>query len=275
MPIDPLSMGIAAGVNVAAPMIAKGIGSLFGLDEASSEERNAAMRREAALERLRAQAEGRTPSAAQLAGIAQQQRTQQALASMAQQGSVQQRASNARAAMRAAPEAMAQQGASIASTRAAEMESARNALAQGELNVATQEATAGKANREYMQRLIGAGVQGAATAATMGLTPDEKPPGGGGGGGGASQPAAEGVFQERSQELQMGEQYKQPLLSFGPEASLELYDKGVVPSARSGNFQLDPNKRGSEYTDRRRGVSSYGSPSLGVPNLTLGGRYNG
>lgn len=173
MPIDPVSMGIAAGVNVAAPMLAKGIGSLFGLDKESSEERNAALRREAALERLRAQAEGRTPSAAQLAGIAQQQRTQQTLASLAQQGSVQQRASNARAAMRAAPEAMAQQGAQIASTRAAEMESARNALAQAQLGVATQEAAAGKANREYMQRLIGAGVQGAAAAATMGLTPED------------------------------------------------------------------------------------------------------
>lgn len=173
MPIDPVSLGIAAGVNVAAPIVARGIGSLFGLDENSSEEQMAAKRRQDAVDRLTAAAEGRTASQAQLAGIAQQQRTQQQLASLAQRGTVQQRAGNLRSAMQAAPEIMAQQGAQIAATRAAEMESARNALARAQMGIAEQEAAQGAAKRQYMQRLIGAGVQGAAAATTMGLTPED------------------------------------------------------------------------------------------------------
>lgn len=174
MPLDPASIGIAAGINAAAPFIAKGIGSLFGLDEESDEEKRAAARRQDAVNRLTAAAEGRAPSAAQLAGIAQQQRTQLALQGLAQRGSVQQRAGNVRAAMQAAPEVMAQQGAQLAATRAAEMESARNALAQAQMGVANQEAAQGAAKRQYMQSLIGAAIGGAASATTMGLKPDEK-----------------------------------------------------------------------------------------------------
>ena len=174
MPLDPASIGIAAGINAAAPFIAKGIGSLFGLDEDSDEEKRAAARRQDVVNRLTAAAEGRAPSAAQLAGIAQQQRTQQALQGLAQRGSVQQRAGNVRAAMQAAPEVMAQQGAQLAATRAAEMESARNALAQAQMNVANQEAAQGAAKRQYMQSLIGAAIGGAASTTTMGLKPDEK-----------------------------------------------------------------------------------------------------
>jgi hypothetical protein len=169
MAIDPISIATAAGISALSPVVAKGIGSLFGLDEPSEEERRASQLRQQALDRLTAQAEGRTASPAQLAALAQQQRTQQALQSLAQRGSVQQRAGNVRSAMQAAPEVMAQQGAVAAQTRAAEMESARNALAQMQMATASQEAAAGRANREYMQRLIGAGVSGGASAAAMGM----------------------------------------------------------------------------------------------------------
>lgn len=174
MPLDPASIGIAAGINAAAPFIAKGIGSLFGLDENSEEENRAAARRQQVVDRLTAAAEGRAPSAAQLAATAQQQRTQQALQGLAQRGSVQQRAGNVRAAMQAAPEVMAQQGAQLAATRAAEMESARNALAQAQMGIANMEAAQGAAKRQYMQGLIGGAMSGAASAATLGLKPDEK-----------------------------------------------------------------------------------------------------
>lgn len=169
MPIDPVSIGVAAGVNALAPVVAKGLGSLFGLDEPSDEERQAAQLRQQALERLTAQAEGRTASPAQLAAIAQQQRTQQALQSLAQRGTVQQRAGNVRAAMQAAPEIMAQQGAVAAQTRAQEMESARNALAQMQMASAAQQAASGRANREYMQRIVGAGIAGAGAVAGQGM----------------------------------------------------------------------------------------------------------
>lgn len=187
MAVDPVSLGVAAGVNLLAPVVAKGIGGLFGLDEPSEEERRAAARRQEAIDRLTAEAEGRTASPAQLAALAQQQRTQQALASLAQRGSVQQRAGNVRAAMQAAPEVMAQQGAVAAQTRAEEMARARNALAQAQMGVATQEAAQGAARREYMQRLIGAGIQGAAavTGDVMTRSPDAAT-----GGTGAATPAA-------------------------------------------------------------------------------------
>ena len=175
MAIDPLSIATAAGISALSPVVAKGIGSLFGLDEPSEEEQRASRLRQEALDRLTAQAEGRTASPAQLAALAQQQRTQQALQSLAQRGTVQQRAGNVRAAMQAAPEVMAQQGAVAAQTRAAEMESARNALAQMQMASAAQEAAAGRANREYMQRLIGAGVSGGASAAAMGMLQGAEP----------------------------------------------------------------------------------------------------
>lgn len=170
--IDPLSIATAAGISALSPVVAKGIGSLFGLDEPSEEEKRASRMRQEAIDRLTAAAEGRAASPAQLAALAQQQRTQQALQSLAQRGTVQQRAGNVRAAMQAAPEVMAQQGAVAAQTRAAEMESARNALAQAQMGAAVQEAAAGRANREYMQRLIGAGVSGAASAAAYGMMQD-------------------------------------------------------------------------------------------------------
>ncbi len=187
MAIDPVSLGTAVGVNLLAPVVAKGIGGLFGLDEPSEEELRAAARRQEAIDRLTAEAEGRTASPAQLAALAQQQRTQQALASLAQRGTVQQRAGNVRAAMQAAPEVMAQQGAVAAQTRAEEMARARNALAQAQMGVATQEAAQGAARREYMQRLIGAGIQGAAavTGDVMTRSPDAAT-----GGTGAATPAA-------------------------------------------------------------------------------------
>lgn len=169
MAIDPLSIGVAAGISALSPIVAKGMGSLFGLDEPSEEERQAEQLRQQALDRLTAQAEGRTASPAQLAAIAQQQRTQQALQSLAQRGSVQQRAGNLRTAMQAAPEVMAQQGAVAAQTRAQEMESARNALAQMQMASAAQQAASGRQNREYMQRIVGAGVSGAGAIAGQGM----------------------------------------------------------------------------------------------------------
>lgn len=167
MPFDPVSLGIAAGTSALAPVVAKGIGSLFGLDELSPEERQAEAERADAIRRLKEQAEGRTASAAELMARQQQQRTVQALHSLASRGTAQQQAGAQRAAMQAAPEVMAQQGATAAAMRAGEMERARNALAQTQMMAAQQQAASGRANREYMQRLIGAGVQGAAGVAGM------------------------------------------------------------------------------------------------------------
>lgn len=193
---DPGGLGLAIGTSVLGPLVAKGIGSLFGLDEPSEAERMAAAQREDAIRRLREQAEGRTASAAELQARQQQQRTVQALSSLAARGTAQQQAGAQRAAMQAAPEIMAQQGATAAAARAAEMERARNALAQTQMMSAQQGAAQGMADRQYMQRLIGAGVQGAAGIVGQAAlqspknekkkpkTPGEpEQPGGGGGGG--------------------------------------------------------------------------------------------
>ena len=109
MAFDPVSFGVMAGTSLLAPAVTSGISSLFGLDELSEEEKRANALRQESINRLTAAAEGRTASPAQLAALAQQQRTQQALAGLAQKGTVQQRAGNVRAAMQAAPEVMAQQ----------------------------------------------------------------------------------------------------------------------------------------------------------------------
>ena len=171
---------IAAGIGLASPFIAKGLGSLFGLDEPGEAERKAAALREASLQRLRDAADGKTASPAQLAALQQQQRTVNALASMAQKGTVQQRAGNVRAAMQLTPEVMAQQGAVAAQTRAAEMSNARSQLAGQEASIATSEAEAGRKDREYMQKIVGAGVQGGAAMvgdalAKKGENPPKKP----------------------------------------------------------------------------------------------------
>ena len=84
---------------------------------------------------------------------------------MAQKGTVQQRAGNVRAAMQATPEVMAQQGAVAAQTRAAEMSNARSQLAGQEMAAANAEAAAGLADRQYTQKLIGAGISGGAAMA--------------------------------------------------------------------------------------------------------------
>ena len=227
MAIDPLSIATAAGISALSPVVAKGIGSLFGLDEASEEERRAAQLRQQALDRLTAQAEGRTASPAQLAALAQQQRTQQALQSLAQRGSVQQRAGNVRAAMQAAPEVMAQQGAVAAQTRAAEMESARNALAQMQMASAAQEAAAGRANREYMQRLIGAGVSGGASAAAMGMMQGAEP-----------ETPKKQMWSERMAELeaQSGKSLQAPMLR--PQESQTPYNEGAV-NPKTGEAQYN------------------------------------
>jgi hypothetical protein len=158
-----------AGTSLLAPAVTSGISSLFGLDELSEEEKRANALRQESINRLTAAAEGRTASPAQLAALAQQQRTQQALAGLAQKGSVQQRAGNVRAAMQAAPEVMAQQGAIAAQTRAEEMARARDALAAAQLGVANQDAAAGQRKREQQRALIGAGVQGVGTAAALSM----------------------------------------------------------------------------------------------------------
>ena len=178
MPFDPASFAISAGTSILGPLVAKGLGSMFGLDEASPEERKAAADREAALQKLRDAAEGKTASAAQLQAQQQQQRTIQALSSMAARGTAQQQAGAQRAAMQAAPEVMAQQGATAAQTRAAEMAAARRDLGAMQLQASQQQAAEGMANRKYMQGLIGAGVSGAAGAGAMAMTqsPDAQKP---------------------------------------------------------------------------------------------------
>jgi hypothetical protein len=169
MPFDPATFGVVAGTSVLAPIISKGIGSLFGLDEPSAQEREAARMQQEALASLRKTAEGQTASPAQLEALYQRNRTIQALAGMAQQGTAQQRAGNVRAAMHAAPEVMAQQGAIAAKARADEMARAREALVGMTASVAQQQAAAGRAGREYTQRLIGAGIQGIGAGAAAGL----------------------------------------------------------------------------------------------------------
>ena len=164
--MDKYGGAIGGGlIGLASPFIAKGLGSLFGLDEPSDAEKRATALREASLQRLRDAAEGKTASPAQLAAFQQQQRTVNALASMAQKGTVQQRAGNVRAAMQATPEVMAQQGAVAAQTRAAEMSNARSQLAGQEMAAANAEAAAGLADRQYTQKLIGAGISGGAAMA--------------------------------------------------------------------------------------------------------------
>lgn len=190
MAFDPVTFGAVAGASVLAPFISKGISSLFGLDEPSAQEREAAAMRQEAIARLKEQAEGKTASPAQLAALAQQQRTQQALAGMAQRGTVQQRAGNVRAAMQAAPEVMAQQSAIAAQTRAAEMESARRALAAAQTGVAADMAAAGREQRRYTQGLIGAGVQGIGSAAALGFMAGGTGTAGGTGAAGATTPTA-------------------------------------------------------------------------------------
>jgi hypothetical protein len=49
------------------------------------------------------------------------------------------------------------------------MESARNALAQMQMASAAQQAASGRQNREYMQRIVGAGVSGAGAIAGQGM----------------------------------------------------------------------------------------------------------
>lgn len=169
---------IGVGTSLLGPLVAKGLGSMFGLDEASPEERKAAADREAALQKLRDAAEGKTASAAQLQAQQQQQRTIQALSSMAARGTAQQQAGAQRAAMQAAPEVMAQQGATAAMARAAEMSAARRDLGAMQLQASQQQAAEGAANRKYMQGVIGAGVSGAAAAGAAAMTqsPDPKKP---------------------------------------------------------------------------------------------------
>ena len=183
---------VGVGTSLLGPLVAKGLGSMFGLDEASPEERKAAADREAVLQKLRDAAEGKTASAAQLQAQQQQQRTIQALSSMAARGTAQQQAGAQRAAMQAAPEVMAQQGATAAMARAAEMTAARRDLGAMQLQASQQQAAEGMANRKYMQGLIGAGVSGAAAAGAAAMTqspapkkpaapppPPPPPPGGG------------------------------------------------------------------------------------------------
>lgn len=169
MPFDPATFGIVAGTSVLAPIISKGIGSLFGLDQPSEQEREAARTQQQALTELRAAAEGRAASPAQLEAQYARNRAMQALAGMAQQGTAQQRAGNVRMAMQKAPEIMAQQGALASHARAEEMSRAREALAGLSARVAEQQAAAGRAGRQYTQSLIGAGIQGIGAGAVAGL----------------------------------------------------------------------------------------------------------
>lgn len=268
MAIDPLSIATAAGISALSPVVAKGIGSLFGLDEPSEEEQRASRLRQEALDRLTAQAEGRTASPAQLAALAQQQRTQQALQSLAQRGTVQQRAGNVRAAMQAAPEVMAQQGAVAAQTRAAEMESARNALAQMQMASAAQEAAAGRANREYMQRLIGAGVSGGASAAAMGMMQggDETP----------KKPAAAPAAAATTTATSSQGLAAVPGETMGKKAGVYGATPTPVRTTESaGSFQLQPQRMPS-VGYQAPGVSLGASQmQLQQPTLQLGRRARG
>ena len=147
---------VGAGVSVLGPLVAKGLGSMFGLDQPSGPEQEA-------LARLKNQASGATQSPAQLMLASQRAKTQQTLASLAARGTAQQQAGNVRAAMQAAPEIQQQQAGQLAALRAHEMAQAQQQLAQ-------MQASMGANDRKYMQGLIGAGVSGAAGAGAMAMT---------------------------------------------------------------------------------------------------------
>lgn len=164
----PWGAAAGAGIGVLSPFIAKGLGSLFGLDQPSAEE-------QAAIGQLRSVAQGaQTP--AQLMLAAQRAKTQQQLASMAARGTAQQQAGQTRMAMQMAPEIQAQQAAQMAAIRAQEQRSAQEALAALQANV-------GARTRQYERGLVGAGLQGGMAMAANAFL--------GGGGGGAAGKAAE------------------------------------------------------------------------------------
>lgn len=165
----PWGAAAGAGIGVLSPFIAKGLGSLFGLDQPSAEE-------QAAIGQLRSVAQGaQTP--AQLMLAAQRAKTQQQLASMAARGTAQQQAGQTRMAMQMAPEIQAQQAAQMAAIRAQEQRSAQEALAGLQANV-------GARTRQYERGLVGAGLQGGMAMAANAFL------GGGGGGGGAADTTA-------------------------------------------------------------------------------------
>ena len=164
MPFDPASFAISAGTSVLGPLVAKGLGSMFGLDEPSERER-------AAREGLQRLAGGRVATPAQLMLQQQKNDTLKNLQSLASRGTAQQQAGNVRAAMQAAPGIQQQQAGQLAALRASEMQQAQSALSQLEQQQGSQD-------RKYMQGLIGAGVSGAAGAGAMAMTqsPDAKKP---------------------------------------------------------------------------------------------------
>ena len=164
MPFDPASFAISAGTSVLGPLVAKGLGSMFGLDEPSERER-------AAREGLQRLAGGRVATPAQLMLQQQKNDTLKNLQSLASRGTAQQQAGNVRAAMQAAPGIQQQQAGQLAALRASEMQQAQSALSQLEQQQGSQD-------RKYMQGLIGAGVSGAAGAGAMAMTqsPDPKKP---------------------------------------------------------------------------------------------------
>jgi hypothetical protein len=156
MPFDPASLAISAGTSALAPVVGKALGGLFGLDELSPDEKAA----RANLEQL---ASGRVATPAQLMLQQQKADTLKNLQAMAARGTAQQQAGQTRMAMQMAPEIQQRQAAQLAAQRAQEMQ-------QAKANLAALQQQQGSQNRQYMQHLIGAGVQGAAGAGAMAMT---------------------------------------------------------------------------------------------------------
>lgn len=156
MPFDPASFAISAGTSILGPLVGKGLGAMFGLDEPSERER-------AAREGLQRLASGRVATPAQLMLQQQKNNTLKSLQSLASRGTAQQQAGNVRAAMQAAPGIQQQQAGQLAALRAQEMQQAQSALSQLEQQQGSQD-------RKYMQGLIGAGVSGAASAGALAMT---------------------------------------------------------------------------------------------------------
>lgn len=270
MPFDPVTFGVVAGTSVLAPIISKGIGSLFGLDEPSAQEREAAALQQEAIRRMRDAAAGVGPSAAKQAAAVARERAQQQLASLAQRGSVQQQAGNVRAAMQATPEIMARIGGAEAQGRAEEMSRAREALAGLSARVAEQQAAAGRAGRQYTQGLIGAGIQGIGTAAAIGLEAGK-------GAGQQTAPADTGTTSQASTaatpqtggyDLSKPTSLQAPTASLSPTAQAALGGSAVAPTSMVAPPAGAPTAVNTAPTV---------APALGtpLPSLKLGQKFTG
>lgn len=225
--------GAAAGAAIGglSPFIAKGMSSLFGLDQASDEEKQA-------MARLRGVAEGaQTP--AQLMLAAQRANAQKQLASLAARGNAQQQAGQTRMAMQMAPEIQQQQAAQLAALRSQEQR-------QANVDLANLQANVGARTRDYQRRLQGAIMQGGAAFAGESML---KSPGAGGQA--AAKPAMTDATKAGLQQI--GQTAQAQTAAAAPAAA---------PAAAASQYQLDTSLFGPG--SQRPSLPSAGSLQMNV-----------